>query len=74
MGHPVEVMDLSFALQALSALYIAEHGAGLSPGVYPVPEAIDEEVARTKLLALGITIDALTPEQEHYMGSWNIGT
>jgi adenosylhomocysteinase len=74
MGHPVEVMDLSFALQALSALYIAEHGAGLSPGVYPVPEAIDEEVARTKLIALGITIDALTPEQEHYMGSWNIGT
>lgn len=74
MGHPIEVMDLSFALQALSARYIAEHGAGLSPGVYPVPEAIDEEVARTKLLALGITIDALTPEQEHYMGSWNIGT
>jgi len=74
MGHPIEVMDLSFALQALSALYIAEQGAGLIPGVYPVPEAIDEEVARTKLLALGITIDALTPEQEHYMGSWNIGT
>lgn len=74
MGHPVEVMDLSFALQALSALYIANHGRGLSPGVYNVPEAIDEEVARTKLLALDLTIDSLTPEQEHYMGSWSEGT
>jgi len=74
MGHPVEVMDLSFALQALSVLYIAEHGRGLSPGVFNVPEEIDEEVARTKLHALGITLDALTPEQEHYMGSWSEGT
>jgi adenosylhomocysteinase len=74
MGHPVEVMDLSFALQALSVLYIAEHGRGLSPGVYNVPEAIDEEVARAKLLALGLSIDALTPEQQHYMGSWSEGT
>ena len=74
MGHPVEVMDLSFALQALSVLYIAEHGRGLSPGVYNVPEAIDEEVARTKLLALDLSIDALTPEQQHYMGSWSEGT
>lgn len=74
MGHPVEVMDLSFALQALSALYITGHGRGLSPGVYNVPEAIDEEVARTKLLALGLTIDSLTPDQEHYMVSWSEGT
>jgi adenosylhomocysteinase len=74
MGHPVEVMDLSFALQALSVLYIAEHGRGLSPGVYNVPEAIDEEVAGAKLLALGLSIDALTPEQQHYMGSWSEGT
>jgi adenosylhomocysteinase len=74
MGHPVEVMDLSFALQALSVLYIAEHGRGLSPGVYNVPEAIDEEVARTKLHALNLSIDALTPEQQHYMGSWSEGT
>lgn len=74
MGHPVEVMDLSFALQALSALYIAGHGHELIPGVYNVPEAIDDEVARTKLIALGLTIDSLTPEQEHYMGSWSEGT
>jgi adenosylhomocysteinase len=74
MGHPVEVMDLSFALQALSVLYIAQHGRGLSPGVFNVPEAIDEEVARTKLLALGIALDVLTPEQERYMGSWSEGT
>jgi adenosylhomocysteinase len=74
MGHPVEVMDLSFALQALSVLYIAGHGRELSPGVFNVPEAIDEEVARIKLLALGVTLDALTPEQEHYMGSWSEGT
>ena len=74
MGHPAEVMDLSFALQALCALHIARHGRSLSPGVYPVPEAIDEEVARTKLRALGITIDMLTPEQERYMGSWTEGT
>jgi adenosylhomocysteinase len=74
MGHPVEVMDLSFALQALSVLYIAEHGRRLSPGVYNVPEAIDIEVARTKLHALDLSIDALTPEQQHYMGSWSEGT
>jgi adenosylhomocysteinase len=74
MGHPVEVMDLSFALQALSVLYIAEHGSGLEPGVYNVPEAIDEEVARIKLKVLGIKIDALTLEQVHYMGSWSEGT
>jgi adenosylhomocysteinase len=74
MGHPIEVMDLSFALQALSVVYIAEYGRGLSPDVYTVPESIDDEVARIKLLALGLTIDALTPEQAHYMGSWNEGT
>jgi adenosylhomocysteinase len=74
MGHPVEVMDLSFALQALSVLYIAAHGRELSPGVFNVPEVIDEEVARIKLLALGVTLDTLTPEQEHYMGSWSEGT
>ncbi|HPA08517.1 MAG TPA: adenosylhomocysteinase [Methanoregulaceae archaeon] len=74
MGHPVEVMDLSFALQALCVLHIAGHGHELSPGVYPVPESIDEEVARTKLTALGLAIDSLTPSQEHYLASWNEGT
>lgn len=74
MGHPIEVMDLSFALQALSARYMVEHGKGLAPGVYDVPNAIDEEVAERKLTSLGITIDVLTDEQKHYMSAWNIGT
>ncbi len=74
MGHPIEVMDLSFAVQALSALHIARHGRELSPGVHDVPSAIDEEVARLKLDVLGLAIDRLTPEQEDYMSSWTIGT
>lgn len=74
MGHPIEVMDLSFALQALSARYIAEHGRELRPGVHDVPAEIDERVARLKLASLDIEIDALTPEQARYMESWDIGT
>lgn len=75
MGHPpVEVMDLSFAVQALSAEFIAKHGRELAPGVHDVPSAIDEAVARLKLDALGLSIDRLTPEQETYMSSWTIGT
>ncbi len=74
MGHPVEVMDLSFAVQALSAEFIAKHGRELFPGVHDVPSAIDEAVARLKLDALGLSIDRLTPEQETYMSSWTIGT
>lgn len=74
MGHPIEVMDLSFALQALSARYMVEHGKGLVPAVYDVPNAIDEEVAERKLAALGIAIDSLSEEQTHYMSAWNIGT
>ncbi|MCM2465637.1 adenosylhomocysteinase [Methanoculleus oceani] len=74
MGHPVEVMDLSFAVQALSAEFIAKHGRELAPGVHDVPSAIDEAVARLKLASLGLSIDRLTPEQETYMSSWTIGT
>ncbi|QSZ67060.1 adenosylhomocysteinase [Methanofollis aquaemaris] len=74
MGHPIEVMDLSFALQALSALYMVEHGKDLAPGVYDVPNAIDEEVATRKLAALGIAIDLLTEEQKTYLSAWDIGT
>jgi adenosylhomocysteinase len=74
MGHPIEVMDLSFSLQALCVRYIVEHGRGLEPGVYSVPEGIDEEVAVGKLAALGLAIDTLTPEQENYMASWSEGT
>lgn len=74
MGHPIEVMDLSFALQALCAEYIAQKGRFLSPGVHDVPREIDERVARMKLESLGMDIDALTPEQEAYLSGWEAGT
>jgi len=73
-GHPAAVMDMSFANQALSAEYVALHHAELEPRVYVVPEAIDAEVARLKLAALGITLDAMTAEQAAYVASWRHGT
>ena len=73
-GHPASVMDMSFANQALAAAWIADHHASLQPGVYDVPRDIDEEVARLKLEAMGITIDTLTEEQERYLSSWEAGT
>lgn len=66
-GHPVEIMDMSFALQALCAVRMAQSGQALEPGLYPVPADIDQDVARRKLHALGVGIDALTPEQEAYL-------
>ncbi|MDD1704389.1 MAG: adenosylhomocysteinase [Methanoregula sp.] len=74
MGHPVEVMDLSFAVQALSARYIAKNGKELKGGVYEVPQEIDENIARMKLASLGLSIDELSKEQERYSQSWDIGT
>ena len=73
-GHPAAVMDMSFANQALSAEYVVAHHAELEDKVYVVPEAIDAEVARLKLAAFGITLDALTPEQAAYVASWRHGT
>jgi len=73
-GHPAAVMDMSFANQALSAEYVAQHHAELTPQVYVVPEAIDAEVARLKLAALGITLDQMTAEQKDYVSSWQHGT
>ena len=67
-------MDLSFSLQALSARYIAGEGKTLSPGVYDVPVAIDEEVAQRKLASLGLSIDSLTDEQARYLEGWEQGT
>jgi adenosylhomocysteinase len=69
-GHPASVMDLSFALQALSVEHLALHGARLGAGVHPVPDEIDREVARLKLASLGIELDALTAEQQAYRRSW----
>jgi adenosylhomocysteinase len=73
-GHPAAVMDMSFANQALAAEYVAKHHAELERQVYVVPEAIDAEVARLKLQALGINLDAMTPEQAEYVSSWRHGT
>jgi adenosylhomocysteinase len=67
-GHPASVMDVSFAVQALTLEWLV--GQTLKPGVYQVPEAIDTEVARTKLAALGVALDDLTPEQERYLSTW----
>lgn len=71
-GHPAEIMDMSFAVQLLSALYIKEHHETLRPGVVNVTEEIDDIIARRKLEAWGITIDRLTEEQEKYLSSWNV--
>src|SRR4051795_12277852 len=69
-GHPAAVMDMSFALQALVVEDLVARGRDLAPGVHPVPDAIDREVARLKLAALGVAIDELTPEQATYRDSW----
>jgi adenosylhomocysteinase len=68
-GHPADIMDLSFAIQALSALYVAKNGRSLKPGLYDIPEDIDLEVAMMKLEAMGLGIDELTSEQKAYLKS-----
>jgi len=73
-GHPASVMDMSFANQVLSAIYMREHAAELANEVYSVPEHLDQEIARMKLKAMGVAIDVLTPEQETYLASWTEGT
>ena len=73
-GHPAAVMDMSFAAQALAAEHVAKEHASMKPGVYVVPEHLDREVARLKLLALGIHIDDMTDEQKRYVASWQEGT
>jgi adenosylhomocysteinase len=73
-GHPAAVMDMSFANQALSVEWVVKNHTSLSPQVYPVPVEIDKEVARLKLHAMGVQIDELTAEQDHYLHSWEQGT
>ncbi|MDD4899407.1 MAG: adenosylhomocysteinase [Candidatus Omnitrophica bacterium] len=73
-GHPASVMDMSFANQALGAEYISCHAKELNNDVYAVPEDIDKKIADLKLKAMGIKIDTLTPEQEKYLSSWEMGT
>ncbi len=68
-GHPADIMDLSFALQAMGALYIAQNGKNLAPNLYNIPDEIDTDIAMMKLKAMGLGIDTLTKEQEEYMNS-----
>src|SRR5438128_7042983 len=73
-GHPASVMDMSFANQALSAEYLVKNAKDLKPQVYVVPEYLDKEIAKMKLESMGHKLDKLTPEQEHYLASWQEGT
>ena len=73
-GHPASVMDMSFANQALGADYVVKNHRSMRRQVYSIPTEIDNEIARLKLKALGIPIDTLTAEQEHYLSSWEMGT
>ncbi len=73
-GHPPEVMDMSFANQALCVRYIVENHEKLRKKVYPVPKEIDEEVARLKLKSMGVEVEELTEEQKKYLSSWELGT
>jgi adenosylhomocysteinase len=73
-GHPASVMDMSFANQALSSVYMLQNADSLKNMVYSVPEHVDREIARIKLEAMRIDIDTLTSEQESYLNSWEEGT
>jgi adenosylhomocysteinase len=73
-GHPAQVMDMSFANQALSAEYIVKNHARLSKDVYKIPDDIDRNIAALKLKSMGFTIDTLTPKQKDYLSSWQMGT
>ena len=69
-GHPVEIMDMSFGVQALAMEHMLTHGKGMAPGVYEVPREIDARVSALKLEALGMSIDSLTAEQEKYLNAF----
>jgi adenosylhomocysteinase len=73
-GHPSSVMDMSFANQALSIEFMVKNNSRLSINVHPVPEKIDQQIAKEKLAAMGTKIDALTAEQKKYLQSWDMGT
>ena len=73
-GHPAEVMDLSFANQALAAEYLVQHAGNLKPKVHVLPKKLDQQVAALKLKAMGVKYDRLTAEQKRYLSSWQEGT
>lgn len=72
MGHPAEIMDMSFSVQALSLLWLVQHKEELVTKVYKVPDSIDDEIGQYKLAAMGLKIDTLTPEQEAYLSGWSV--
>ena len=69
-GHPAEIMDMSFAVQALALEWLVKHRDGLEKKLYQVPAEIDDQIGRVKLAAMGLSIDTLTPEQEAYLNGW----
>ena len=73
-GHPASVMDMSFANQVLGSEYMLSHAKEMQPQVYTLPTALDKEIARLKLYAMGVRIDKHTPEQDKYLNSWESGT
>ena len=73
-GHPSAVMDMSFANQAMACEYLVKNRGSLEPGLHSIPAEVDKEIARLKLVAMGIEVDSLTPEQEIYINSWTVGT
>ena len=73
-GHPADVMDMSFADQALAAEWLVDHGRDLAPGVYRLPAELDAEVAHIKLTSMGAELEELTDEQKRYLASWQEGT
>lgn len=73
-GHPSAVMDMSFANQALACEYLVKNKDKLAPGIHSIPEAVDKDIARLKLKAMGLELDSLTPEQQIYINSWTMGT
>ncbi len=73
-GHPAQVMDMSFANQALGAAYLVRHKGNLPMDVLTLPGEVDQEIASRKLGALGVSLETLTPEQEEYLASWEMGT
>ena len=73
-GHPVEIMDMSFSIQALAMGHLVKHHAELKPQVYEIPKELDELVARIKLRTMGVEIDALTKDQVQYLSTWQEGT
>jgi adenosylhomocysteinase len=74
LGHPVEVMDQSFGMQAVCVRELIENEGEYGGGVHEVPDELDREVAGTKLDAEGVDIDSLSTEQAEYMDSWQHGT